>query len=119
MGDTSVWDYYMNNHTLFQQDCDSNNSDVSSVYGFINKHSLSKFDDSSNFMYMDDDVEEVDVSSRYGYMKSHTVYQHNDSKSLMNNNCRDDMNMNANLHYRVVISGIGLLNSHNLFQYNE
>ena len=66
MGDTSVWDYYMNNHTLFQQDCDSNNSDVSSVYGFINKHSLSKFDDSSNFMYMDDDVEEVDVSSRYG-----------------------------------------------------
>ena len=37
--------FSMNNHILYQQDCDSNNGDVSSGYGFINSHTLSQCDD--------------------------------------------------------------------------
>ena len=38
MGDVSDGNCSMNNHNLYQQDFDSNNGDVSSVYGFINSH---------------------------------------------------------------------------------
>ena len=34
MGDMSGGNYYLNNHTLYQQYCDSNNGDVSSRCGF-------------------------------------------------------------------------------------
>ena len=44
MVDMSGGDYYMNNHTLSRQDCDSNNGDVSSGNGFINNNIFSKCD---------------------------------------------------------------------------
>ena len=52
-------------------------------------------------------------------MNSHNVYQNNGSKSLMNYNDMDDMDMNANIQNEDMRSVIGLLNSHNLPQYNK
>ena len=40
MGDTCVGNFSMNNHTLYQHDCDSNHGDVISVCGFISRHTL-------------------------------------------------------------------------------
>ena len=80
MGDMSGGNCSMNNHILSQQDCDSNNGDASSEYGFINIHTLSQCDDSIAFKYMDVNNEKGDVSSGYGYTNSHTVYQQNGSK---------------------------------------
>ena len=45
MGDMSGGNCFMNNHTIYQHDCDYNNGDVSSGYGFINIHTFSQFDD--------------------------------------------------------------------------
>ena len=67
----------MNNHIHSQHDCDSNNDDVSSGYGFINSHTVYQCDDSSTFKDMDGDVENCDVSSGYSSMNIHTVYQQN------------------------------------------
>ena len=80
MGDVSAGNYSMNNHTLFQQYCDYNNSDVSSVNGFINRHTFSQFDNSRTFKDMDEDVEKGDVSNEYSSMNSHNFYQLNGLK---------------------------------------
>ena len=80
MGNISDVNCSMNNHTLYQQDFDSNNVDVSSGNGFINSHTLSQCDDSSIFKDMDDDVDKGDVSSVYGSMNSHSDFQQNGSK---------------------------------------
>ena len=53
----------MNNHTISQQYCDSNNGGVISGYGFIKIHHLSQCDDSITVEDMDGDVEKVGVSS--------------------------------------------------------
>ena len=58
--------------TLSQQDCDSNNSDISSEYGYIKSHTISQCEYSSTFKDMNGDVENVDVRSGYGSMKIHT-----------------------------------------------
>ena len=52
-------------------------------------------------------------------MNNHTVYQHNDLKVLMKYNDSNDMEMNLNLPKGGVGSVIGLINSHNLPQFNE
>ena len=70
----------MNNHTLYQQDFDSNNGDVSIVNGFINSHTLSQCYHSSTFNQMDGYVEKGDVGGGYFYMNSHTLYQPNGLK---------------------------------------
>ena len=45
MGDMSGVNCSINNHNLYQHDCDYNNGDVSSGYGFLNSHTLSKCED--------------------------------------------------------------------------
>ena len=87
----------MNNHTLFQQDCDSNNSDVISGYSFMKSHTTSQYDDSITFKNMDGDVENSDGSSVYGSTHTQNVYQLNGLISLMNYNDRYDTDMHANL----------------------
>ena len=86
------WNFFhANNINLSEQDCDSNNFDVSSGNGFIYSHTLSKFDDSIKFKEIDGDVEKGDLSSGYGSMNRHTFYQPNGLKPLMNYNGTDDM----------------------------
>ena len=58
---------------------------------------------------MDGGVENCDVSSRNGSIKSHNFYQLNGLKSLMTYNDMGDMDINYDLHYRYVSSGIGLI----------
>ena len=53
MGDVSGEKCSMNDHTVSQHDCDSNNGDVSSVNGFINIHTNFQCDDSSDFKGFD------------------------------------------------------------------
>ena len=67
----------MKNHTLFHQDCDSGNGDVSSGYGFKNSHTLSKCEESSTFKEMHVDVEkgDGDVISGYEFLNSQTFPQ--------------------------------------------
>ena len=96
-----------------------NNGDGSSGYGFLNSHTLSQYDDSITFKYMDGDVKKGNVSSGYVSISSRIVYQHNGLKSLMNYNDRDDIDMNTNSQNVYVSSGIGLLNIHTLLRYNE
>ena len=108
----------MKNHTLSQQDFDSNNGDLSSGNDFIKSHALSQCDYSSNFKQMYGDVEKWDVSSGYGSMNSHTFYQLNGFKSFMNFNYMDDMEASSNLQNVDVSSGIGLINRHTLPQCN-
>ena len=67
---------------------------------------------------MDGNAEKFYVISGYGSMNSHTDSQQNCLKSLMNYKYRNDTDMNANLQNGDVSSGIGLLNSHTLPQYN-
>ena len=59
----------LNNKTLSQHYCDSNNGDMSSGYGFLNSHNISQCEYSSTFKKINDDVEEGDgdVSSGYGF----------------------------------------------------
>ena len=59
----------LNNHTLSQQYCDSNNGDVGSGYGFFNSHVFFQCEDSSNFKNIYDGVEKCDgdVSSGYSF----------------------------------------------------
>ena len=80
MGYVSGGNCSMNNNTLSQKDCDSNNSDVSSGNSFINRHTISQHGNSSNFKEMDRDVEKGDLSSGYGSMNSQTAYQQNGLK---------------------------------------
>ena len=80
MGDVSADNSSMNNHILYWQYCDTNNGDVSIVNGFINRHTLSQFDDSRTFKDTDGDVENGDVSSGYGSMNSHNFYKQNGLK---------------------------------------
>ena len=67
MGDMSGGNYYLKNHTLSQQYCDSNNSDGSSGYAFLITHTLSQCEYSNMLKNIDDDVEnnDGDVSSGY------------------------------------------------------
>ena len=109
----------MNNYTLYRQDFDSNNDYVSSVYVFINSHTLSQCEYLSTFNNMYSYVEKGGISSVYGYMNSHTDSQQSGLKSLMNYNDSNDTDMNYNLHNGDVISGIGLINSHTIPKYNE
>ena len=74
MGDMSGGNFYMNNHTLYQQDLDYINGDVSSGNGFINIHTISQCDDSSTFKDMDGDSEKRDISSLYGSTNRKNVY---------------------------------------------
>ena len=53
------------------------------------------------------------------YHRSHTLYQQNDLKPLINSNNSDDIEMNVDLKNGCVSRGIGLLNSHTLYQFNE
>ena len=92
MGGVSGVNGSMNNHTLPQQDLDSNNGAVSRVNGFINNRTLYQWNYSSTFKEMVGDVENSDVS-----MNIHTVYQWNGLKSLINYNDRNDIKMNDNL----------------------
>ena len=80
MGDVSDGNCSINNHNLYQQDFDSNNGDVRSVYGFINSHTLSQCDDTSTFKDIGGYVENFDVSSECGSMNSHTFFKYNCSK---------------------------------------
>ena len=118
MGDISCGGFSLNNRTLLQQYCDSNNGDVSSGYGFINSHNPSQSDYSSTFKDMYGCVEKVYVSSGYGYINSHTGLQQNGLESLINDNNSNDTDMNDNLQNVDVSSGIGLLNSHTFLQDN-
>ena len=97
--------FSINSCFLYQQDCDSNNGDVSCGYGFINSHTISQFDDPITVKGIDGGLEKGDVIILYGSTNSHTVYQPNGSKIKG----RDDMDMNANLHNGNLSSGIGLL----------
>ena len=65
------------------------------------------------------DVEKGDVSSVYGSINIHNYLQQNGLESLMNDNTRNETDMNATLQNGDVSSGIGLLNSHTLPQDNE
>ena len=67
MGDTSCGNCSTNNHTLYQQDRDSNNGDVSSGYSFKNSHNLSPCEDSSNFQEMGGNVKKGDDDMSGGY----------------------------------------------------
>ena len=104
----------MNIHTLYQQDCNLNNRDVSCVNGFINIHTISQCNGSSYFNKMDGGVENVDVSGGHGSVNSHNFYQHNGLISLINYNNSDDMDMNDDLKNGNVGCGIGLINIHTL-----
>ena len=42
MGNVSIVNCYMNNHTLYQNGCYSVSGDISSGNGFINSHTLSQ-----------------------------------------------------------------------------
>ena len=119
MGDMSCGNCSMNNQTLSQQDCDTNNGDISIGYGFLNIQTLSQCEDSSAFKEVGGYVENCDASSGYGSMNSHTDLQQNSLKSSTNYNDRNDTDMNTNLYNGDVISGIGLLNSHTFPQDNE
>ena len=66
--------------TIYKRYQDSNNGDVSSGNGFINRHTISQCNYSSNFKYMDGDIENGDVSGGHGYMNSHTIYKNNGFK---------------------------------------
>ena len=113
MGDMSGVNCSINNHNLYQHDCDYNNGDVSSGYGLLNSHTLYQCEDSIFFKEMYGVVKKVDVSSGYGSMNSHTDLQQNCLESLMNDNDRIDTNMNETLQNGDVISGNVLINIHN------
>ena len=74
MDDMSGGNCSTKNHTLSQHDSDSNNGDMSSGYGFINRHTLYQCDYSITFNYTDGDFEKGDVSIWYGSMNIHTIY---------------------------------------------
>ena len=57
MGDMSNENCSLENHTISQQYRDSNHGILSSVYGFLNSHTLSQYEDSSWSNNNDDDVE--------------------------------------------------------------
>ena len=82
MGDVSGGNSSMKNHSLVQQDWDSNNGDVNSGNGYIYIYTISQCNDSSSFKEMNGDVSNGDVSSGYGYMNRHTVYKNNGLKYL-------------------------------------
>ena len=52
-------------------------------------------------------------------MNSHTVYQQNIFKFMMNQNDRDNNDMNDILKIGDVSSGYGSINSHNISRFNE
>ena len=80
MDDVSGGNCYMNNHILYQKDCDINNGDMSSGNCFINSHTIFQCVDLSTIKEMYGDVKKGDVSSRYIYMNIHTIYQFNGLK---------------------------------------
>ena len=57
----------LNNRTLPQQYCYYNNGDVSSVYDFLNNHTIYQCEDSSKLKKIDDDVEKGDGDAISGY----------------------------------------------------
>ena len=71
MGKMGGGNCYINNHLLYQQDCDSNNGDMSSGYGFETSHTLSQFIYYSTFknIYNDFEKGDGDVISGYGFFK--------------------------------------------------
>ena len=77
MGDMSNENCSLENHTISQQYRDSNHGILSSVYGFLNSHTLSQCEHSSVFHNIDDDVKkgDCDVSSGYGFQNIHTLFQ--------------------------------------------
>ena len=68
---------------------------------------------------MGGDVENDDVRCGYGSMKIHTVYQQSCLKLLMNYNDRIYSAMYDNLQNRDMSSEISLINSHNIYRFNE
>ena len=70
----------MNNHTLSQHDCDYNNYDMSSEYGFIKSPTLYQCDESSAFKDIYGYAEICDVSNGYCSINNNTVYQQNGPK---------------------------------------
>ena len=100
-------------------DVEKSNVDVSSGYPSLYSHTISKCKYSITFKDMDGDVENGDISSGYGYMKTHADLQHNSLESLINDNDRNDIDMNYNLQNGYMINITGLLNSQNTPQYNE
>ena len=70
MGDIIGGDF-----SMIQHDCDSDDGDVSSGYGFINRHTLYQCEDPSKFKDMDGKVENGDVSNGYGSIRIYTGFQ--------------------------------------------
>ena len=108
----------MNIHTIYQQDYDLNNGDVSCGNDFINSYTLSQHNGSSYFIDMDEDVESGYVSGEHGSMNIHTVSQQNSLSSLLNYNNSDDIEINGDLKNGDVSCGIGLIKIHALSQCN-
>ena len=77
MGDMSCGNFSMKKNTLSQQNCDSNNGDMSSWHGFKNSHTIYQCKDSSTFKDINGNVEkgDCDVSSGYGVLNSHNIPQ--------------------------------------------
>ena len=67
---------------------------------------------------MDGYVENCNVSGVHGYMSSHTISQQNGLKQIINWNNRYYIEMNADLNHFDLRNGIGLINSHALYQFN-
>ena len=99
-------------HTIYQQDCDPNNGDVSSGYGPSNIHTLSQCEDSSKFKGMDGDVGkgDGDMSSGNAFLNSHTLSQSVDSGTFQV--------IDVRVEKADVSSGYGSMNSHTDLQHN-
>ena len=109
----------MNIHTLYQHDWDFNNGDVSSGIGFIHGHTLSQCNHPITFKDMYGVVVNCDISGGHGSVKSHNIYQQNGLKPFIDLNNRDNIEMNYELNNGDVSRGIGLINIHTLYQFNE
>ena len=53
----------------------------------------------------------------HGYMNSHNLYEHNGLKPWTISNNRDDIDMNNDWNNGDISRGIGLINSHTLYQF--
>ena len=113
MGDISSRKFSLNNHTLSQQYCDSNNGDVISGCDFLNSHTLYQCEDSIKFKNIYDDVEKGygDVSSAYGFLNIHNI-SHCESSGTFKN-------IYGGVYKGDVRSGYGSTNSYTCLQINE
>ena len=67
---------------------------MSSGYSFKNSHNLSQHEYSNAFKNINVDFEKGDVSSGYGSMNTNTDLQNSGLESLMNDNDRNDTDIN-------------------------